>query len=333
MAAGMVVGGSVLVVVTVAQQLSTLYSLESREAVAEFLAQPPGSGLGLEVSDALLLLRTTLMVVAGCATAAAVLGVHVLRRSRRARLGLSVLAVPLFLGGMATGGFLTSLVAASVLLLWLGPSRAWLDGRPVPEESPRDHRARSPWSGSSPTAPSAPATPAAPAAQPPPHPTALGVRPPPLAEPGPTRRPDALVWACVITWAFAGLTLVVAAATATLLAAEPGLVWEELQRQNPGLAAESGLDRDSIARATYVTLALTALWALGAVALAVLAYRRSRAGRVGLLSSAAVAAVVSLVGALSSLVMIVPAMACLATVILLARPEVRAWFADAPQRP
>ena len=64
------------------------------------------------------------------------LGYHVLQRSRPARLGLSVLALPLFFGGLATGGFLTSLVVAATVLLWLGPSRAWFDGTPLPGAGP-----------------------------------------------------------------------------------------------------------------------------------------------------------------------------------------------------
>lgn len=332
MAAGMVIGGSVLIVVTVAQQLSELYSLEYREAVAEFLARPPGSGLGLDVSDALTFLRAALMVVAGCATAAAVLGFHVLRRNRRARLGLTILAVPLFLGGLTTGGFLTSLVAAASMLLWLGPSRAWLDRTPLPDQQRRDleRRPQPTWPPLPPPGPT-PGPSAGPGSGPPPHPTALGQ--PPASPPASVPRPDAVVWACVLTWAFSGLTLVLAAATATILAADPSLVWEELQRQDPQLAADSGLDRDSLVGATYVTLAVASTWCLAAIALAVLAFRRSAGGRLGLLICAAVAGLVSLLATLSSVVMLVPALACLATVILLVRPEVRGWVATSQRRP
>ena len=336
MAAGMVIGGSVLIVVTVAQQLSGLHTLESREAVAEFLARPPGSGLGLEVSDALVVLRTALMAVAGCATAAAVLGFHVLRGSRRARLGLTVLALPLFLGGLATGGFLTSLVAAAAMLLWVGPSRAWLDGTPLPLPRSREGAASPRWpppppSGPFPTLPppEGPPSPSAPDASAPPP--SLGWLPPP--PPVAARRPDAVVWACVLTWAFAGLVLVLAAATAAILAADPGWVWEELQRQEPDLAADTGMDRDSLVRTTVITLGLAATWALVAIALAVLAFRRSSVGRLGLLISASAAAVVCTVATVSSVVMLVPAAACVATVVLLARPEVRAWVAAPPSGP
>ena len=330
MAAGMVIGGSVLVVVTVGEQLSAINSLETREAVVEFLTTTPGTGL--DVAGALVVFRTALMVVAGCATAAAILGYHVLKRSRPARLGLSVLAVPLFLGGLATGGFLTSLVAASAMLLWIGPSRAWFDGTPIPEpfrprrdgQGGREDRPDSPWAPPGPTPPRTDV--------PPPHSGTFGAAPPTvqptLSRPVvPQRRPDAVVWACVLTWAFSGLAVALLGASLTLLVTDPTLIWTELERQNPELLAESGLSRDDLLRTTYVTLGVAAAWSLVAILLAVLAFRRRAGGRSGLIICAAVAGVVCVVGSFGALLLVVPATACVATVVLLARPDVRAWFA------
>ena len=82
-------------------------------------------------------MRTVSMVAAGLATAAAILGWHVLKRNRAARVGLSILAVPLFLCGLVTGGFLASVVAASVAMLWLAPARHWFDGT-TPHGRPED---------------------------------------------------------------------------------------------------------------------------------------------------------------------------------------------------
>ena len=50
-------------------------------------------------------------------------------------------------------------------------------------------------------------------------------------------------------------------------------------------------------------------------------------GRSGLLASALVAAVVSLLGVVASVLIVLPAGAALTTVVLLNRPEVRAWCA------
>lgn len=309
-AVGLVIGGAAGVVLTVAEQLAGLNSLETRRAVTDYLARPPGSGLGLEVSSALTLLRVTLMLLAGCATAAAVLGYHVLNRSHRARLGLSVLAVPIFFGGLVTGGFLTSVVASATLLLWWGPSGAWFRG----EDPARATRTREPAPGR----PQPPAGETAPWLE---QPALLTETP---EEAGPGRRPDALVWACVLTWAFSSLTLVVILASVVLLASDPALVLDELRRQNPD--RDLG-DTERLVTTTYLTASLAGAWSLAAVTLAVLAHRRVGWARVALQVSAAAAAVACLVAAISSLVTVVPGIVCLLTAGLLNRPEVKAWFA------
>ena len=325
-AAGMVIGGSVLVVVTVGEQLSAINSLETRQMVTQVLADMPGTGLG--VPAALLVLRTALMVVAGCATAAAILGYHVLKRSKPARLGLTLLAVPLFLGGLFTGGFLTSLVAASAALLWVGPSRAWLDRRPLPEPpGPRSpERPATSWPPPPPTEERTDV--------PPPHPGVYGA-PPPTQPPVrlPEKRPDALVWACVMTWVFSGLAVALMGASLTLLVADPSLVFTELERQNPEALADTGLTRDDLLRTLYVVLGAAIVWAVLATVLAALAYRRNAGARVGLIVCAGVAAVLCLMGGLGAGLLFVPGFACLTTVLLLARADVRAWFTARPPRP
>jgi len=308
LATAIVIGASVGVVVSVAEQLAGLQSLETREVVTDFLSTPPGDGLGIDVTSALTMLRVVLMLLAACATGAAVLGFHAMKGNTRARLGLSALAAPIFLGGFATGGFLTSLVAAGTALLWVGPSAYFFRGEPIPElarrPEPRPLPSRQPPPVSSPFA------------QPPSQQEMATTEPV-------TQRPDAVVWACVLTWAFSSLTIVVMAASAALMASNPEMVFDELARQNSDLA---GGDSSVLTEATYVTAAIAGAWSLAAIALGVLAYRRVRWGRIGLVASAAIAAVVCLVATLSSLLLIVPAGATLATVTLLNRPEVRAWF-------
>lgn len=315
---GLVIGGSVGVVLTVAQQLSGLNSLETRQSVTEYLSRPPASDLGLDVSTALVLLRVTLMALAGCATAAAVLGYHVLQRSHRARLGLTALAVPIFLGGLVTGGFLTSVVASATVLLWWGPTAAWFRGED-PQQPARTRDDATVGVG----APSGPRGPAGPSwlEQPAPHGEEAGTSSP---QAGPGRRPDALVWACVLTWAFSALALVVIVASVVLLASDADLVLDELRRQNPDLDLS---DTERLVATTYVTASLAGVWSLAAIALAVLAHRGVGWSRVALLVSAAAAAVACLVAAISSVVTVVPGIVCVITVGLLNRPDVKAWFA------
>ena len=335
MAAGFVIGGSVGIVLTIAGQLSGLHSLETQEQVSVFLSEGPGSGLGMDLETALGWMRVILMVVAGCATAAAVLGVQVLRRSRGARKLLTLLAIPIFLGGFVAGGFLTALVAASIALLWVGPSAQWLHDGPstsdrgffdrprVPASTPADTEQRPP---TPPPMPSTPPVDAPPPLQqpPPPSPSArrLFVDQPDSARPS-GRRPDAVVWACVLVWAFCGLVVVVMAATVALVAGDPAFVLDQLREQDADLAVQNP---DVLVNATYATAAVLVAWSVVAAALAVLAYRRRPPGRMGVLVSSAVAGVLCLAGVFASVVLILPAGAAMTTVALLSRPEVRAWY-------
>ncbi|HET8961510.1 hypothetical protein [Nocardioides sp.] len=333
MAGWMIVGGSVLVVATVFDTITSLNTLETRDAVAQFLSEPPGQGLGLDVSGALLVLQTVSMVAAGCAAVAAVLGFHVLRRHRGARLGVTVVAVPLFFTGMVTGGFLSSLVAASALLLWLAPARDWFDGVPA---RPSSEPARAGWPPEQ--APPSPeqAPPSGSAAPPPgqvgapaprPHQGfGMQVAPAAVGVPVPRRRPAAVMWACVLTWVISGLAALMMALSALVIAVAPDLVFEELRRQNPGFGSEGVTDR-AVQVATYVTAGVTVVWALAAAVLAVLVLRGTGWARIALLVSAITAGVTCLLASLASIVMVLPAFGCAVTFSLLLRPEVRAWFA------
>ncbi len=318
LAGALVVGGAVGVVVTVAEQLSGLYSLETREQVTRFLTEPPGSDLDLSVPTALEVLRVVLMVLAGLATAAGVLGWHALRGSTRARVGLTVLAVPIFLGGVAVGGFLTSIVAAGTALLWTGPSALWFRGEPIPErptvpEQPRPLPVRRPGA-SQPfgTTLQAERTEA---------PTTGHSIP---GRPLRAARPDAVVWACVLTWSFSALAIVVMAASAALMASDPSLVVDEMKRQGADLGDTATA---TLTETVYLSAGIVGVWSTLAVVMAVQAWRGLRWARGGLLASAAVVAVLCLFGAAYSLVMVLPAGAALATVLLLNRADVRAWYA------
>jgi hypothetical protein len=135
-AAWMVILGSVFVVISAFDQVTSLNTLETRDALNEALAEPALKGLDLDIEDAVLVLRTVAMVTAACAAATAILGYFVLKRHHGARIVLTALAVPLFVGGLLPGGSLGLLVAVSVVLLWLDPSRAWFKGEaPRPREA------------------------------------------------------------------------------------------------------------------------------------------------------------------------------------------------------
>ena len=129
MAGWVTILGSAAVVLTVFDLIANLRSLDTRERVQKAISEPPLDGMGIDTQQVLSVMHVLAMVAAGCATAAAILGWHVLRRNKQARLWLSVLAVPLFLAGLVTGGFLSSMVAVAVVMLWTRPARDWFDGR------------------------------------------------------------------------------------------------------------------------------------------------------------------------------------------------------------
>lgn len=305
LAAWLIMVGSVIVVAMVFDQVAGLHTLETRASVDKFLSEPPGSDLGIGTDTVLTLLRTVAMVAAGCATAAAILGYHVLRRSRSARMALSVIAVPLFLTGMVTGGFVSSVVAASAAMLWLQPARDWFDGI---------------------TRQSATAPAAAPAAPVPMAPPAPGQPTWPAPYAVVERRPNAVVWACVLTWIFSAVAILGMAAAAAALAIDPQPLIDRAREQNPELSSQ-GVTDNLLLGTTFAMIGALVLWCISAIVLAVFAFRRAEWARIMLVICAGTAAAISFVGLiLGAFLLAFSLIGAVATVALLIRPDVRPWF-------
>ncbi len=115
--------------------------------------------------------------------------------------------------------------------------------------------------------------------------------------------------------------------TAAVIAAAPDMLFDEVYRQNPALA-DADLSRSDLTTAVYAMAGVVVVWAVVASVVAVLAFRGSNGGRLGLVVSSALAAGLFLVTAVTSLVMALAAGGCVATVVLLSRPEVRRWYAE-----
>lgn len=352
MAAGMVMGGSVFVVLSVIEQMRSLRSIESREGIEEFLSRPPGSGLGLDVEGVISILHVTSMVAAGCATAAAILGWHVLKRDLKARVALSIIAVPLFISGLVTGGFISSLVAASVVVLWMPPARDWFRFGTWTPPASRDKRAAdatrthappagqppAPWQHPSTGAqepegerPQGP-TPQGPTPQgPPPQQAPYGMPHQPGHDPAgrreaamPSERPKALVLAFVLTVVFAVMAGLMAGLSAVAMLVAPDLIMDELTRQRPDIA-DQGVT-PALLRATTLALgALVVVWSIAAVVLGTLALLGRDWARLGLMISAIATAVACLLMAFGAPFLLVPGAAAVVTAVNLRRSEVRAW--------
>lgn len=334
LAAWLIMLGSAFVVLAMFERVAGLHTLETQEAVQTFLSEPPGNSLGLGLQTVQSLLHTLAMVAAGCATAAAILGYQVLQRSRSARVLLSILAVPLFLSGLLSGGFLSSVVAAAVVMLWFQPSRDWFNGV-TREPTPAQAGSHAPTPPSAPTTGSAPTQPpaypgfgAAPGAGSPTPQDArvwamLGGQTPPPMPPEP--RPAAVTRAAVVTWLFSTLIILVMGASIVVVATDPSLVFDQLRRTNPELV-EQGISESVIAQLVYLFGGLVIGWSLAAIVFASLAFRRVGWARPALVVSASISAVFSLLGTADSVVMVVPLMASVATVWWLTRPDVQQWF-------
>lgn len=311
MAGWLIMVGSAFAVLLVFDRLSGLHTLEKQESINNFLSTPPGSDLGVGADFVVTAIRTLGMVTAGCATAAGILGYQVLRRSRSARLAVTVLAVPIFLAGMVTGGFITSVVAASAAILWLQPARSWFDGKPPPE------RRTAPGSAPAPAAPAPFAT----------HLTGAQTAPAPAsALAGATARPPAVLWACVLTWICTAFVTVGLVASAVALAVSPDLMLDQVHKDNPDLAAQ-GISDDLLLVATYVMITGLVLWCVSAAGLAVLVLRGVDWARIVLIVSAATCAVLCLIGAaVGAFVLLLPLLASAVVISMLVRADARPWF-------
>jgi len=346
LAGALIVGGSVFVVLAAWQRISSLHTLEVQEELQRILGEPMTGDLGLSVDGLATLIRVLCLVGAGAAAASAILGIQVFKRSASARVALTVLSPLLFVGGLATAGFLAPMVLAGIALLWLQPTRDWYAGRPWVQRYQERRAARLDalrGPGATPSAPSGPSAPpgssSAPPTTPPsapptaalpgtpagaPHPAAPFARPR-ARERGP--RPPALVAACVITWVTAGLVVVGLAVVAAALPSQSSDLYAEMVSQQPQMMEDAQLTERDLVALLYVMIAALAMWALAAVVLAGLAFAGHGWARVVLAISAGVACLVTLVMSLTAwpLVLLVAGLA--ATTWLLVRPEIGRWYA------
>ena len=125
LASGIVIFSSFIVLLTAWERVSTLGSLETQEAIRDFLGEAPFSSLGLDVNSTTQALRISCLIAAAAACATAILGWYVRKPDRGARLGLTLFAVPVFVSGLPAGGLAGSFVAAGAAMLWMMPAREW----------------------------------------------------------------------------------------------------------------------------------------------------------------------------------------------------------------
>lgn len=322
MAAFAIILGSLFVLLAAWEEMSQIHSLDTRERLQGEL-----SGTGIDINQSLMLLRGSLLVSAACAVVASVLGYQVLRRDRIARIGLSVVALPLFVTGLSLGdvSFVSSLVAAFAVMLWFQPARDWFDGRTPAQAEAAAMRARpGPVGASTPppvpptvSAPQGPAQPGPPAPYAGPYGSPYGV---------PVSRPSRLMLACILTWTFTALIALTCLLLVAMMLGSPDLVLDEARKADPNF--DQGLSNGEIVTATVFMGSVCVLWSLVAFVFAVVAWLGKSWGRTALLLTVAPAALLLVISAVVSFVTAIPAIAAIVTVVALMHPTTRAFFAQ-----
>lgn len=328
MAGWVTIVGSLFLVVGMFDAVAGLRSIETREQVTDLLKEPQFKGLDIGVEQWLDLMHQVYLAAGAMAAAAVVLGWYVLRGHNGARIGLTVVALPLFVAGMFANQITASLVAVSAVILWGRPARDWFAGRPVrqvpalrqspPPTGPSAHQPYPP-SPQRPDLPDVPGGHREVSQAPAPH-VGFGIPQPPVV---PNQRPGSLVAACVTTWVTCALVVAVSGLALLALLVSPDLI-AEAREQQPSLD-DVGLTDREIRVTLYWTTGASLVWALAAMAFALGVFLRRSWARPWLLACAlgTVAASVLLVQAV---VTIVTAAAAAAVVWLLTRPEVTLWL-------
>lgn len=316
----LVILGSLATLASAYERIANLHSIDTRESVRRMLDEPPLSGSGIDLGTVLDVLHALSLVAGACAVVAAILGWHVMRRDRRARVGLTIVAVPLLLTGLADQGFSSTIAAIAVVLLWVPRSRDWFDGV---------QRSSTPAPGAPPPPPSPPAT----LRTPPPTSAAtqqsqagrpVGTIAPPQQH-VPAGRPAQVVWAAVLTWVFSALATALMVASGLLVSNDPGLMLKQAIDRDPTLAGQ-GITEHFLVATMWVMAGIVIACCVAASVAAALLWRRVATARIVLLVFVIAAVVATLLMTLAAAQFVVGLAGSVATLALLLRPEVKAWL-------
>ncbi|HWJ65637.1 MAG TPA: hypothetical protein VNT31_03080 [Nocardioides sp.] len=333
----LIIGGSIVVVLSAWQRIASLHTIEVQEELQRMLAGQSGD-MGMTVDGLATTIRVLCLVGAGAATAATILGFQVFQRSMSARIALTVLSPLLLVGGLATASFLAPMVLAGIALLWLQPTRDWYAGRPwvqAYEQRRAERLARmqpprtpSPPSEAPASDASAPVPPAPVAAPPVPAPP---VPAPPHAHvarhrPDAVRRPGGLTAVCVMTWVLSALVVVVMGLVSATAVAQGDAMLADLREQQPELFEGTEITEATLVASVLVFGGIFILWALAAIVLAGLAFAGQNWARITLAVSSVVAGLTTLALSLAAPPLVVLPLVFAVSTWLLLRPDVAQWY-------
>ncbi|WGL52275.1 hypothetical protein P5P86_00240 [Nocardioides sp. BP30] len=342
-----VVLGSIALVISAFEQISTLHSLDTRMRVTRMVAEMPDR-LGVTVEGLLTTFKVLGMVSGACAAAAAILGWQALQRSRSARIALLVLVVPLVLAGLPTGWPFAVMVGVAVMVLWLPVANAWFDPRqqgrmqvmsetsppaiPGPPAGLAGSDGPAVGAGQHPQPPAPPAS----SPQPPPY----GAYPPPqqpyprppqqpyapyatYGAPDPDARPGSVTAAAVITMILSGLTAFVGLILAIIGGvASDDVMWD---------LSDRGYDTGDFTLHDLVVVLMVmgivmVVAGVAAIVVAVFVLRRSATARIVLTVLSGLTIALSLVS-IASIVAVLPLAGAITTIVLLFGRRASDWFA------
>jgi hypothetical protein len=344
-AIGIVMVGSVFVVAQMWDRIAGLGSIDTRTTMATYLADSRLGQSGVDVAQLTMIVRVASMAAAGCATAMLILGWQVTRRSRSARLALTVLAAALLVTGVVSDWFVESVagtfwaagIGAAVVTLWLGPARVWFSDNPIASGARETPVIPRPTSSATPPPlprhdePAPPPTGEPPPPMHQPWPPTAWTPPPasaydvPQRPPVPGGRPPALLWACIVTWFCTGLAALLLVVSIVTLAQDAQPVLDEAYRQNPQLS-EQGFSEHDLLVILYVVIGVVLVGSVAAATFAVWLYRGRRWAWYALVIAAGVSTLFFLASSFGSPIGLVPLAASAVTFVCLVRPEVRAWL-------
>lgn len=312
-----------LLVMYVASALANWGSIEVQEQVAKVLADDSLKAQGWTVDDVMGYLRWALMLVAAVGATGIVFAIYTARGHQASRVIITVFcglaSVAFLLGGSLLGILPAAFSIFCGTYLWSADARQWFavkNGKIDPAELAVEKPRPNPFADATPAQPEA--NPAQPAAQP--VATAVQPRTQKLA------RPDGVLIGVLIAVIMSSMVVVVCGLNAAfyLISREEYLSLINDNAMMRDAVADSGVSAASFARLIFIVCSIATVLSLAAIAAAGAAVAGNPRGRSALVVLSAITIPVAIIPFPFGLIWVA---AAIATLVLLRRPDSRAWFA------
>ena len=305
----------------VTSTLSNWGSIEVQDQVKKVLATEPLKGSGLAITDVMSWLRWALMGAAAVAVAGIVFAIYTARGHQASRVILTVicgLASLVFLTGGVFGILPAAFSIGCGIYLWTADSRQWFavkNGKAILADKPR----ADPFADSV----------MAPVPEETGHETPHATAPQPSnyrAAPIHAPQPKAVLGAGLVALILSAMVAIVCGMNAVVYAVAPD-EYVRLFRENPLMqdtVRQAGMSPAELARALFIACSIALIFSLAAVAAAGATLAGKRVGRNALVGLTVVTVPISIVAFPVGLVWTA---GLIVTLVLLRRPDSRAWFA------